>query len=520
MNPMVIIGKIIKNTYRDSIAMMRAANELSQSAGVHVLEVLIGTPTNIENLRSRKLFVPQLSSATVNDIVIVVQADNNEIAQNTIVNTEERLLHNQAVGGSISQSYNSIDVAFRMNRLSNLVLLSIPGLFVKNEALTAINKGLNLMIFSDNVSLEDEVEIKTAAQSRGLLVMGPDCGTAILGGYGLGFANKVSRGRIGIVGASGTGIQEVSCLAHRAGLGISQGIGTGSNDIKQEVGGITFLRGIDILENDPQSEVLVLVSKPPAPTVEEKILSRISQCGKPVVICFLGSGNQAIRQAGATPADTLEEAAFAALKLMGIPPFYQDEFEGLLSSEADKFKVGQKYIRGIFSGGTLAIESAILLQRASLEAPTNLNFGQLPLLVDPHRSTGHACVDLGEDVFTRGKPHPMLDPLMRRNRILQEAQDPETALLLLDFVLGYGVHPDPVNEILETLRQAQQTAQDAGRHLTIAASVCGTEEDPQIRSRQVEMLKQNGCLVFESNSQATRFAAALAQRLAGQENLS
>ncbi len=511
---MVNSGKVFQNIYRDSIALMRVANDLSQVSGVGGLEILLGTPANLEILRSRGMCPPEIAGATVNDIVVVVLAENPSLAKEVLKEAEIRLFEKQASGSGRRKSFVSLDAVIRKEPGANLVLLSIPGPFVRKEALAALYKGLNVMIFSDNVPLKDEIEIKQEARSRGLLVMGPDCGTAIIGGIGLGFANQVARGPIGIVGASGTGIQEVSCLLDRAGMGVSHCIGTGSNDVKEEVGGITFLLGIDILERDPRTSVIVLLSKPPAPAVEAKLLERIAHCRKPVVVNFQGRKSDSFLQAGATPVKTLEEAALMALQKAGLKEEFVDDFEGLIAEQVTRLAKGQKYIRGLFSGGTLAIETALILQEyGAAEVAFNAKHDQLPLLEDPRRSVGHTCVDLGDDVFTAGKPHPMLDPLMRRDRILKEAADPETAALLLDFVLGFGVHPAPVETILNTLNQARKTAADGGRNLVIVTAVCGTDQDPQGRSQQVKLLRENECLVFESNAQAARFAARLLKAL-------
>jgi FdrA protein len=507
---MITAGKIFPNIYRDSIALMRVANELSRDPGVDGLEILLGTPGNLESLRLRELCPSEVARASINDIVVVVRAKDSATAQHILQQAETRLLGKQTQGPSFRKSFVSLEAATRAKPQANLALISIPGPFVKKEALSALQHGLNVMIFSDNVPLQDELEIKQSSRELGLMVMGPDCGTAILAGVGLGFANRVATGSIGIIGASGTGIQEVSCLLDRAGVGVSHCIGTGSNDVKEEIGGISFLQAIDLLEDDPQTAVIVLLSKPPAPNVEARLRTRISRCRKPVVVNFLGSDGNAFDEETVYSVQTLEEAALTALQLSGVGLAIQDDFEPFIAEQAAPMAAEQKYIRGIFTGGTLAIEAGLILQQyGGLRVVTNAKSKSLQTLADPFTSSGHTCVDLGDDVFTAGKPHPMLDPLMRRERILKEAADPETAILLLDFVLGLGVHPEPVAGILETLNQAQNLAARAGRHLSIVTAVCGTDADPQNRSRQVQSLKENGCLVFESNAQAARFSAQL-----------
>jgi FdrA protein len=511
---MITAGKVFSNIYRDSIALMRVGNEFSREPGVDGLEILLGTQNNLESLRLREMCPSEIAAASANDIVIVVRAKDSLTAKATLLQAEMRLFEKHTIGSRYRKSYISVDAAAREMPRANLAFISIPGPFVKREALSALNHGLNVMIFSDNVPLKDELEIKQCAHSSGLLVMGPDCGTAILAGVGLGFANRVNSGSIGIIGASGTGIQEVSCLVDRAGGGVSHCIGTGSNDVKEEIGGITFLQAIDLLEDDPQTSVIVLLSKPPAAGVEAKLGARMARCRKPIVVNFLGSDSKASGQETVFPAKTLEEAALTALHLLGINMTLRDDFKQLIVDHSTDTAAEQKYIRGIFSGGTLAIEAGLILQQyGNLRVATNAKSKGLRLLADPFISEGNTCVDLGDDVFTAGKPHPMLDPLMRRDRIRKEAADPETAILLLDFVLGLGVHPEPVETILDTLNEASSLSSKARRHLTIVTSVCGTDADPQNRSRQVQSLKEKGYLVFESNAQAARFAAQLAYTL-------
>ena len=516
---MVIIGKILRNVYRDSIAMMRVATEVTQCEGVSRLEIVMGTPTNLGNLKVRHMYSAEFDSATANDTVIAISAADEISALEASRQAEEKLFQKKEGSSLQHKTYFSLEAALHANSRANLVLLSIPGMFVKREALTALYQGANLMIFSDNVPLADEVEIKTLAHEKGLLVMGPDCGTAILNGKGLGFANAVARGPIGIVGASGTGIQEISCLLDQAGEGVSQCIGTGSNDIKEEVGGTSFLKGIEVLEHDLDTQVIVLVSKPPEPSVAKKILARAVASGKPVVVCFLGSSELPNLSSKIVYTATLEETAIEALKLVGRNTVALD-LSGVRQKDiSTRFQPTQKYIRGLFTGGTLAIESALILQQTGLIVSTNFKVGRLPLMNDPMHSEGHVCLDLGDDNFTLGKPHPMLDPIMRKAFIEKEAADPETAVLLLDFVLGYGVHPEPVAAILPALNKAFDLANSHGRNLVMAASVCGTDADPQVRAKQVELLEQNGCLVFRSNAEATRFAASLVSELRSLEDL-
>ena len=130
-------------------------------------------------------------------------------------------------------------------------------------------------------------------------------------------------------------------------------------------------------------------------------------------------------------------------------------------------------------------------------------------LQDSTRSVEHSLVDMGSDEFTLGKPHPMIDGTLRKQRILAEAHDPQTAILFLDFILGYNASMDPVGELLDAILEARQIAKKRGGHLTVVASICGTDGDPQDLKLQVKLLKEAGVIVFSSNASATSFCAAL-----------
>ncbi len=509
---MIVRGKIIKNAYRDSIALMRIANELCRRPNVDRADVLMATPTNLDALEHRSLILEELKAATPNDIVISVEAENEQTASEALEWAEEQITKRSviiepSIGGSVSYSLSS---AKKKLPDANLALISIPGSYVKREALRALDLGMNLLIFSDNVPIEDELEIKMCAQDYNLLVMGPDCGTAFISGGSLAFANHIRRGPIGIVAASGTGMQEVSCLIHRAGSGISHGIGTGSNDIKDSIGGLSFLSGLDLLESDASTEVIVILTKPPELQAQKAILDRVKQSLKPVVVNFLGSPSDRIEHVGAIPASTLEDAARIALDYTGVS-FSLDGFDRQAFSNAiEPLNPDQQYVRGIFVGGTFTTEAALILCQSLDDVFSNTRLPQAHYLNDPFSSIGHTCVDMGEDIFTRGKPHPMLDPTIRNQRILQEASDPETSVILLDVVLGYGVDPNPAASILETLKQFLPI-----QNIPVVASVCGTDEDPQGRKQQVEVLESAGVIVMPSNASAAKMAAAIATRNLG-----
>jgi succinyl-CoA synthetase alpha subunit len=389
-----------------------------------------------------------------------------------------------------------------------MVVISVAGRHAAAEARKALDAGLHVMLFSDNVTLEQELELKLLGRERGLLVMGPDCGTAIINGVPLAFANVVGRGSIGIVAAAGTGCQEVSTLIANEGAGVSQAIGTGGRDVKKDVGGIMFLEALKALAEDEPTKVILLVSKPPHPDVLKQIEAVIAGIRKPVVPFFLG----AARSDPASPA-TLEEAALMAVALSrGEEPgavrkrlsARHEEMRVLARREAGKLKKGQKYLRGLFSGGTFCTEAQILFEGVLDGVHSNAPAGKARKLENSLRSVEHSVVDLGEDEFTVGRPHPMIDYSLRRKRIAEEAAEPSVAVILLDVVLGYGSHLDPASELVEPIRQAV-------KKVSVVCSVTGTDRDPQNRAAVVAALEQAGALVMPSNAAACKLAATLAQ---------
>jgi len=511
-------SKIKANTYRDSVLLMRISTELRKLPGVEKCEVMVGTEQNKKSFLRSGLLSHEIQDAGPCDLVIAISGDSRESVNFALKKADELL---ESVGRPIIKErdlvFDSFSAAIEKVPKANLALISIPGAFVKREAMKALRAGLNLLIFSDNVPIEDELLIKRFAIKEGLLVMGPDCGTAIINGVSLAFANKVRRGDIGIVGATGTGIQEISSIIHNLGKGISHAIGTGSNDVGQIIGGITMIDGIRRLEADPSTRVLVVVSKPPAPETLEKILQVLKECKKPIFVNFLGADKEAIHICGAQFAVTLEELAVNASTNSNLTSkaFAESDTEylrELTRRECNDLSEKQKYIRGLYSGGTLAIEACILMLKSIDNVYSNVSLKGVIPLDNPQVSRGHTVIDLGADEFTVGKPHPMLEPEMRHERILQEAADPNTAVILMDFVLGYGVHPDPVGAILPALNSAKRIAGKRNCHLSIVASVCGTDLDPQNRSEQIRKLKGIGAVVMPNNAQAVNIAKAIALR--------
>jgi FdrA protein len=519
----VVVKTLIKpNMYYDSLLLMRISTQAAKLSGVIDAMVIMGTERNKQFIGNSALLTNEVKAACPNDLVFVVAAETERQADTALdfalqTLAPGRIRRSRETGAPI----RTLNAALERQPDSNLVILSIPGRYVKREGLKALDKELNLFIFSDNVPLEDEVELKQTAQERGLLVMGPDCGTAIIGGAGLGFANAVRRGRIGLVGAAGTGLQEVGCLIDHLGQGVSHAIGAGSRDVDEKVGGITMIEGLRRLEADPGTDVAVIVSKPPAPAVVQKVMAAVKGCQKPVVVNFLGGDPEVIAKGGGIVASTLEDAAVKAVAALTgeVKKALLDRLlveAGDMDALAKEARIGaaerQKYVRGLFSGGTFANEATMLLCDLVGTVYTNGGIRGAIQLPDPRRSIGHSCVDLGEDIFTDGRPHPMLEPTMRRERLMSEAADPETAVILLDVVIGYGVHPDPAGELISYVHEARQLAKAGRRKLPVVVSVCGVDADPQNRAIQVQKLKAGGVIVMPSNVRATYLAAKIAAK--------
>ncbi len=502
-----------KNAYYDSVFLMLATKALKHLPGVKEAVVAMGTEVNLGLLKEIGLLSGEAESAKPNDLVIAIEAETWDAAEEACRSAEEILKKKSRGGEEREYRPASLDGALRIFPDANLAVISVPGPYAGREARLALNKGLHVMIFSDHVPVEEEVELKDLAQEKGLLMMGPDCGTAILNGKPLCFANVVRRGPIGLVAASGSGLQEVCCCIDRMGGGISQAIGTGGRDLQdRRVRGRMMLMGIEALKQDPETRVIVVLSKPPAEEVAATVLSKLQATGKPCVVHFPGRKPSGTR-GSVLFSGNMEEAAAMAVALSkgeeyreGRGSLSEAERAGLAEEEVKNMAPEQKYVRGLFAGGTLAIEAITLFEEEGFRILSNVRKEPGLALQSPHRSEGHAIVDMGDDVFTLGRPHPMIDPSPREERIAKEAADPETALVLLDVVLGYGAHEDPCGALAESVAKAKARAAGRGGYLSVIASITGTEKDFQNMAEQTKKLEGAGCLVMPSNCQAAVMA--------------
>lgn len=507
---------VVENRYFDSVFLMDVARRIAEQPKIENAAAVMGSDANKGVLLKMGFAKEALASGGPNDLLIAVEGEADAI-QDILADLDGWLKRPESrLGSTIAFS---IEDALERQAGSNLVAISVPGEYAASEAQEALDRGLNVFLFSDHVSVEDELALKQKASELDLIVMGPDCGTALIGGTGIGFANAVRKGPIGVVASSGTGLQEFTSLVHRAGSGISHGIGTGGRDLTDAIGGLSTLSAISALEDDPGTTVIAVVSKPPGKETLEMILARLGSSSKPVVACLLGIDKEA------TPTDlpfgvytTIDEAVEEALKLAdgnaaSSVDASSEEMDALLESEEELFSHGQRYIRGLFAGGTFCYQAQQVMKEGDVKVHSNAPLAGMEPLGDQGASEGNTLIDMGADEFTIGMPHPMIDATQRRKRIGDEARDSEVAILLLDIVLGYNASGDPAGDLAKAISAAKELAGSENRHLTVVASVCGTDQDPQGIDEQESTLREAGAILFASNAQASQFALRLHKRL-------
>ncbi len=513
---------IRKNQYYDSVFLMGVNKRLSQAEGVLQTAVLMGSDTNKQLLVDIGIHGDEIAKAQPNDLIVAVIGESAQVVDSVLGGLDHALnaIEEKEPGSRI----RSLEDAIAEKPYANLAVLSIPGEYVLREAKKALENGLNLFIFSSNVPMKEELELKELGAEKDLLVMGPDCGTSILGGTGIGFSNVVNRGSIGAIGPSGTGLQEFTCQIHNAGYGISHAIGTGSHDLSDEIGGITTLQALIALEADVQTEVITIIAKPPGVATLARLLERIKRCSKPVVGCFLGASKESLEQKdGITRVSTIDAAVFKAIHYIGKGEqitklaLTKQECDLAAKARAD-WEPEQRYLRGLFAGGTFCYQAQQILNEAGIVTHSNAPLDPKTKLAHPDKSSEHTLIDMGDETYTLGKPHPMIDSTMRAKRIVSEGRDPSVAILLLDFILGYNASMDPVGDLLDAILDAKQMKNQQGGELTVVASICGTEKDPQEMDLQVKLLREAGVIVFQSNAKASLFCCELLKPF--QENVS
>lgn len=509
---MSVFVKIEKGRYIDSLETLYASSVLIDQSGVTSGYVGVATNAFKDTVISSGLVSWDLDTATANDLVIIADCADRaafDSAAAAVAASFEVETSLQA-----EKSFVSTKAAVMKHPEINLCSISVPGEYACAEVKKALNAGLHCVVFSNHVPLEQEREMKLLAREKGLLCMGPDCGVANINGAALVLSSINNRGPFGICGASGTGIQHVAAMLHEAGTGVSQTIGTGGNDCKDAVGGIMMLMGIDALEADPETKYIALISRKPGDTVLPKILERIKTCRKPVVALFMGCDKAEVESSGAIYADSLDDCAVKCLELVGIdyPLATEKELEELAQQEAKKLAPGQKYLRGLYTGGTYMDEAASAMVPRIGAIYSNCPIDPAWKLEDSYMSRENSCVDYGEEEFTLGRPHPAIDPGIRKPAILREAADPEVAVIVLDFILTPPGHMDPTGFVLDDIRLAQQMAEMEDRHIVFIASVLGTTADLQDLRKQQRQLEEAGVIVCQSNYRAAVLAGEIIRK--------
>ena len=513
---MNVFTRIKSRTYQDSLKLMRISGEIQSMPDILEAFAFMGTEINKKTRIPQTLQSEETKNAGPDDLILLVKSNNEQAALAALAAFDQKMNETDTREKSTEQSPATLDEGVELRPEANLAVISVPGEYAAYQAMRALQLGLNVLLFSDHVSLDDEIALKDFALEQNLLMMGPDCGTAIIGGVPLCFGNVVSRGGIGVVGASGTGTQELTSIVDVLGEGISHAIGTGGRDLSEKVDARMTVFAINLLAEDPQTKVIAVISKPPASSAVKKVLDALNKSKKPFVLVLTGASSEEDTKESHFAASLEEGAAMAVALMRGEDSthakhaFERKEFPRKLTESAALLSEKQKYLRGLFTGGTLASEAAWLIRRDIGSVITNTNIkgrkewtGQ----VLPHEDI---ILDLGDDTFTQGAVHPMIDP-SHRNQLVQDAiADPQTALILCDVVIGTGSHPDPAGILAQSVRTASSNVEHPP---IVIASITGTEKDPQERSKQKQILETAGVFVFDSAQYAAETCVQIIRQI-------
>jgi len=509
------IIQIYKNSYYDSVTLMSISADIKSLEGIDNAVISMATDMNKDLLKKVDLYIDDVDGCNSNDLVIAYRYDEgSSLDEKKIDEIIEKALKGDSgsdAGENREEVFKTLKNAKVANPDCNMAIISVPGEHAAREAMQALKSGINVMLFSDNVTMEEERNLKEYAVENDLLVMGPDCGTAYINRVGLCFANKVTDGCVGIAGASGTGMQEIMVLVDKFGGGISNAIGVGGRDLKKEIGGLMMMSALRMLEADTKTKVIIMVSKVPSDEVYEKLTKLINEeITKPVVVYFttdrVFNNNKNIFYTG-----SLKEAASLGVGMAyGINS--KCEMQDVLNNALNKCSdSNDKYIRGLYCGGTLCGEAYYFLRNHLTNVYSNIASHEEEKITYAFENKGNMLIDLGDDLFTRGRPHPMIDPTIRLERIIDCAKDSETGVILMDFELGYGAHEDPVGATIDTIKSAMKIAENENRKLSFVAYVQGTDKDYQGLKKSEKMLEEAGCYVCHSNIDAVIKAYELLQ---------
>jgi FdrA protein len=517
------------NYYRDSLNLLKISDIMKRtSSGIEEAVVIMGTKTNKAVLVKLGFPSSKINQATESDLIIAIKAVDKGSVDSALRKVEE-LLHSDGSSDTSSSVFeNPADLESALVYMSNanLALISIPGEYVKDLSIKLSNEGIHQQIFSDHVPLDDELTIKEHAAKKGVLILGPGAGTSIINGKGIGFSNVLRTGPVGIIAAAGTGLQEVSSLLDQCDIGVKYGLGVGANDPKEKIGGLMMLEALKVLEELPDIEIMTIVSKPPSLRAKKLIIDYIVKHGKKrYVLAFLGGGDDDSLpdsiKSKIVQVNTLASAVFAVASLTSNELYKQslmrlhirpEILQRSVAKEWKGFGEQQKYIRALYTGGTFAYETQVILNGTLKDLYSNAPTGGTKKLSQSTKSKKHSILDLGEEEFTQGRPHPMIDPTIRRLRLVEESQDPEVGVIMMDFVLGYGSNPDPVGAVLKEIGQVKATARKSSRYLSIVTHVCGTKRDPQGYDESIRKLENAGALVFPTNALAAIASAYIITR--------
>lgn len=499
---------IKRSRYVDSVTLMGISEKARKKEGINNVEVLMATKANKEVLSSSGFIIDDDVSS--NDLVIAIDSKDEFLDKN--LEFIESLLNKKQTNGKIFTDLDDEEIS---DKNYDIVQISLPGEYAYIEAMKALKKGLHVFMFSDNVPLEEEKKMKEYAYEHNLLCMGPDCGVALIGGLSLGAGSIIRPGRVGIVGASGSGAQEVGCLIEALGDGVSSLIGTGGRDLTPMINGLMMKMGMKLLDEDNNTEVIVLVSKLADLNVMKEVLNEADKLTKPVVAIFLGSNEEIFKGHKAKATFSLEAAAIEAVKLLGINKSLQiedEEIEKIVESEISKLKPHQKYIRGLYCGGTFTEEGLIYYKKhiPSITLYSNISSKYTIKLDDKDISKENTILDMGAEDFTEKLPHPVFEPNLRLKRLEKELLDEEVALITLDFITGPGVHEDPVTSFIELIKKHRKENKN---YVSFIVNICGSNEDPQNILKIKEDLKEAGVIVSFSNNETARIAGRILSKL-------
>ncbi|HVL04462.1 MAG TPA: hypothetical protein VM388_00620 [Acidimicrobiales bacterium] len=501
--------KVYPDTYLDSVLQLSGTRSMFEVEGVEWAAAAMATPANVETLLGQGFDEGELGTTSPNDLFVAARAVDDATLE-AAIEAGEQALFSTGGGGAAGERASerkarTTEEAIGLQAGTNVAVVSVPGDYAALEAHKALSAGLHVLLFSDNVSVDDEVELKDRAREVGRLLMGPGAGTAMLGGIGLGFANVVRPGRVGVIAAAGTGAQEAMCLLDRWGAGVSHVIGLGGRDLSEAVDGRMAKLAVAAMREDPGTDAILLVSKPPSARVAKDVVGMAG--GTPLVAALVGLDASLDLPDNVEVLTTLEEGVVGALAAVGIEA--PDPSAGL-AEEVEKacarLPEGRRLVRGLFSGGTLCYESLVIMSR--LLGPIHSNTPIDKRYGLPAPAGAHVCLDLGEEEYTKGRPHPMIDPEARVELMRQEGSSAETAVVLVDVVLGHGSHADPAGELAPVCAEIM----DGGRGPQVVAYVLGTEGDPQGFDAQRAKLREVGCIVTETAARASMAAAAIALR--------